>query len=142
MALHQDERPIPGKLYNQFTIHAVADRGELTGMGAVGQKMASKTTHVFYVLAENSNSFTLAMTNAGIAVEVENIGVAVENDGTSTPFDGENPMTSYKVPAEIKPDGANEADVIYGDPAEKDLIANTLTKKEDKTDEPTNGPEE
>lgn len=142
MALHQDERPIPGKLYNQFTIHAVADRGELTGMGAVGQKMASKTTHVFYVLAENSKAFTDAMTNAGIEVKVENIGVADQNNGTSTPFDGKNPMDSYKVPAEIKPEGANEADVIYGDPAEKDLINNTLTKKEDKTDEPTEGTEE
>ena len=50
LAIYQDERPVPGKLYNQITVHAIADRGELTGMGAVGQVLRSKTTHVFYVI--------------------------------------------------------------------------------------------
>lgn len=49
LSLRQDDRPIPGVKYNQYTFHVEADRGELTGMGAVGQKMTSKTTHVLYV---------------------------------------------------------------------------------------------
>lgn len=54
LSLRQDDRPIPGVKYNQYTFHVEADRGELTGMGAVGQKMTSKTTHVLYV-AENAS---------------------------------------------------------------------------------------
>lgn len=115
MALHQDERPIPGKLYNQFTIHAVADRGELTGMGAVGQKLASKTTHVFYVLAENSKAFTDAMTNAGIEVSVENIGVADPNDGSK------KPLSSYKVPVVDMNGDTNKNGVIDGGLEESEL---------------------
>lgn len=49
LSLRQDDRPIPGVNYTQYTFHVEADRGELTGMGAVGQKMTSKTTHVLYV---------------------------------------------------------------------------------------------
>jgi hypothetical protein len=92
MALHQDERPVPGKLYNQFTLHAVADRGELTGMGAVGQKMASKTTHVFYVAADLSVAFETAITamctkmtlplGATASTEAANSKVAVIGEAT------------------------------------------------------------
>jgi hypothetical protein len=55
LSLRQDDRPIPGVKYNQYTFHVEADRGELTGMGAVGQKMTSKTTHVLYV-AESASA--------------------------------------------------------------------------------------
>lgn len=49
-AITQDERPVAGGLYDQYTIHQSVNRGELTGNGAVGQELVSKTTHVLYVL--------------------------------------------------------------------------------------------
>lgn len=89
MALHQDERPVPGKLYNQFTLHAVADRGELTGMGAVGQKMASKTTHVFYVAADLSAAFEAEVIKCGnpaignvTVIGEATMGADADSDGT------------------------------------------------------------
>lgn len=43
-----NEMPVPGALYNQYTIHYCADRGPL-GMNAVGHNVQSVTTHVLFV---------------------------------------------------------------------------------------------
>jgi hypothetical protein len=48
LALNQEERPIPGELYDQYTLQYTKDRG-LMGQSAVGQLATSSTTHVFYV---------------------------------------------------------------------------------------------
>ena len=70
-ALHQDERPIPGGLYTQYSLKQAVKRGELQGMGAVGQEMTSVTTHVFYVLTGAvSTAFETACTTAGITITV------------------------------------------------------------------------
>lgn len=70
-ALHQDERPIPGGLYTQYSLKQAVKRGELQGMGAVGQEMTSVTTHVFYVLTGAvSDAFEAACTTAGITITV------------------------------------------------------------------------
>lgn len=138
MALHQDERPVPGKLYNQFTLHAVADRGELTGMGAVGQKMASKTTHVFYVAADLSGIFEQEILSAcnnlpvvtgtsassvtitipdpakpGSTIAVSKVSVV----GAATPNNGTTPMTKYEVPVEVD----TNSDGI-GEPSTDDIL--------------------
>lgn len=44
----QDEMPVPGAHYNQYTIHYCVDRGPL-GLNAVGDSVKSVTTSVFYV---------------------------------------------------------------------------------------------
>lgn len=44
----QDEMPIPGAHYDQYTIHYCVDRGPL-GLNAVGDSVKSVTTAVFYV---------------------------------------------------------------------------------------------
>lgn len=44
----QDEMPIPGAHYNQYTIHYCVNRGPL-GLNAVGDTVKSVTTSVFYV---------------------------------------------------------------------------------------------
>lgn len=46
--VNQDENPIIGAKYNQYTIHYCTDRGVL-GTNAVGHTVKSVTTHVFYV---------------------------------------------------------------------------------------------
>ena len=47
-ALHLDEMPVPGALYNQYIIHYCTKRGVL-GTDAVGDLVKSATTHVFFV---------------------------------------------------------------------------------------------
>lgn len=44
----QNEMPVPGAHYDQYTIHYCVDRGPL-GLNAVGDTVKSVTTHVFYV---------------------------------------------------------------------------------------------
>ena len=75
-ALHQDERPIPGGLYTQYSLKQAVKRGELQGMGAVGQEMTSVTTHVFYVLNGTvSAAFEAACATAGIQIDTVNKAV-------------------------------------------------------------------
>ena len=75
-ALYQDERPIPGGLYTQYSLKQAVKRGELQGMGAVGQEMTSVTTHVFYVLNGTvSAAFEAACATAGIQIDTVNKAV-------------------------------------------------------------------
>lgn len=52
-----DEKPVPGVLYNQYTIHMCAERENPTGLGAVGEVVTSRTTHVFYVNSALADMF-------------------------------------------------------------------------------------
>lgn len=63
-AVNQEELPIPGMKYNQYTIYYTVDRG-LFGGAAVGQQVTSKTTHVFYVLESISAEFEAALAVLG-----------------------------------------------------------------------------
>lgn len=58
--VNQDENPIIGAKYNQYTIHYCADRGVL-GTNAVGDTTKSVTTHVFYVNQNVASSFESAL---------------------------------------------------------------------------------
>lgn len=67
--VYEDEAPIVGAKYNQYTIHYCADRGQL-GLNAVGDTTKSVTTHVFYVNQDVTTSFEEALAKIGTAVEV------------------------------------------------------------------------
>lgn len=54
--INQDETPIVGAKYNQYTIHYCANRGVL-GLNAVGDTVKSVTTHVFYVKSDLASAF-------------------------------------------------------------------------------------
>lgn len=72
-APNQDEAPIIGAKYNQYTIHYCADRGPL-GLNAVGDTVKSVTTHVFYVKDDLDNDFSSAITaTLGTPVEVPKV---------------------------------------------------------------------
>lgn len=62
--INQDETPIVGAKYDQYTIHYCADRGPL-GLNAVGDTVKSTTTHVFYVLSTLSEQFKKALDKVG-----------------------------------------------------------------------------
>lgn len=63
-AVNQEELPIPGMKYNQYTIYYKVDRG-LFGGAAVGQQVTSVTTHVFYVLDSISEAFEAELKKLG-----------------------------------------------------------------------------
>lgn len=63
-AVNQEELPIPGMKYNQYTIYYTVGRG-LFGGAAVGQQVTSKTTHVFYVLESIAAEFEAALNVLG-----------------------------------------------------------------------------
>lgn len=61
--LDQDERPVNGVLYNQYTFQYDAARN-FTGQGAVGQTIRSKTTHVLYIPSTLATTFEASITSA------------------------------------------------------------------------------
>lgn len=59
-AINDEENPIPGATYNQYTIHYCVNRGTL-GNNAVGDQVTSHTTHVFYVKSDLCAAFEAAL---------------------------------------------------------------------------------
>lgn len=64
-AVNKEELPIPGTLYNQYTIDYCVDRGIL-GTDAVGDVVKSLTHHVFFVPQALASTFEGKLTTAGI----------------------------------------------------------------------------
>lgn len=79
LALNQDETPIVGAKYNQYTIHYCVNRGIL-GDNAVGDEVKSRTTHVFYVKSDLASTFETAL---------QQIGTLTSVTGSGTPNPGE-----------------------------------------------------
>lgn len=68
-APNQDETPIVGAKYNQYTIYYCVNRGIL-GDNAVGDLVKSRTTHVFYVKQDLAADFETALAKVGTVTEV------------------------------------------------------------------------
>ena len=66
--INQDETPIVGAKYNQYTIHYCANRGVL-GLNAVGDTVKSVTTHVFYVKSDLASAFEALLGQVGSVTE-------------------------------------------------------------------------
>ena len=66
--VYEDEAPIVGAKYNQYTIHYCTDRGQL-GLNAVGDTVKSVTTHVFFVNQNVASSFETALAKIGTVEE-------------------------------------------------------------------------
>lgn len=64
----QDEMPVMGSLYNQYTLEYCKERGIL-GSDAVGDTVTSVTDHIFFVRQDLAPAFEAAMTAAGLSVE-------------------------------------------------------------------------
>ncbi len=70
LALNQDERAVPGALYNQYTIEYVKPRG-IQGTDAVGHLVTSSTLHVFYVKQDLVASWEAALASAGLTLTAQ-----------------------------------------------------------------------
>lgn len=68
--VNQEELPILGAKYNQYTIYYCKDRG-IMGSDAVGDTVTSKTTHVFFVNTDIATEFETALGNIGTVEEVK-----------------------------------------------------------------------
>ncbi len=77
--VNQDETPIVGAKYNQYTIHYCVDRGIL-GSNAVGDTVQSKTTHVFYVNDTLATDFETALAKIGTIVSVPTVEEGSEDN--------------------------------------------------------------
>ena len=64
-AVNKEELPVPGTLYNQYTIDYCVDRGIL-GTDAIGDVVKSLTHHVFFVPQALATTFEGKLTTAGI----------------------------------------------------------------------------
>ena len=68
MALNGDEKPIDGANYNMYSFNYLVER-DITGVGAVGQVMTSKTNHILYVKSDLVSAFeTLLLTATGLTI--------------------------------------------------------------------------
>ena len=67
-AINQEERPVAGGQYTQYSLKIKTNRGTM-GMNVVGQEVSSITDHVFYVLSTLTSDFETALTNAGIQIK-------------------------------------------------------------------------
>lgn len=73
LGLNQDETPIVGAKYNQYTIYYCVNRGIL-GDNAVGDIVKSRTTHVFYVKQDLATAFEAALDKVGTIITVSGKG--------------------------------------------------------------------
>lgn len=70
--INQEETPVPGAKYNQYTIHYCANRGIL-GMNAVGEVTKSVTTHVFFVREDLADLFETYLGQVAEAAGLEGV---------------------------------------------------------------------
>ena len=76
-AVNKEELPIPGTLYNQYTIDYCVDRGIL-GTDAVGDVVKSLTHHVFFVPQALATTFEGKLTTAGVTELIDKNGKTVK----------------------------------------------------------------
>lgn len=106
-ALYQDDRPMVGATYTQYTLEYCENRGILGG-DAVGEETKSVTTHVFFVNQAVKTQFEAALTAADIT-PLAPTAEAVETDAE---------VKANKVAADLE--------------AFKTLVDNTYAKKNEK----------
>lgn len=63
-ALNEEEYPVKGGLYVQYSFGYCSPRRGLHGQGTVGQALKSITTHTFYVLSSIADAFETAIKEA------------------------------------------------------------------------------
>lgn len=103
LGLNQDETPIVGAKYNQYTIYYCVNRGIL-GDNAVGDIVRSRTTHVFYVKQDLATAFETALDKVGTVITVS--GKGTPDPGTIA---GDVDTLQQDV-AQLKTQMANKAD--------------------------------
>lgn len=96
-ALNEEEYPVKGGLYVQYSFGYCSPRKGLHGQGTVGQALKSITTHTFYVLSSLADEFEKAITDAfGPEVIVDIPDITILNDAYLTVADIDAGKVSIK----------------------------------------------
>lgn len=114
-AVNQEELPIPGMKYNQYTIYYKVDRG-LFGGAAVGQQVTSVTTHVFYVLESIAEQFETLLAKLGsITSEEKPIAIASGVDDQPTTTNSGQTHTITPTLKDVNPDTEDDSTLAWAD---------------------------
>lgn len=100
-ALNEEEYPVKGGLYVQYSFGYCSPRRGLHGQGTVGQALKSITTHTFYVLSSLADEFEKAITDAFGPEVIVNISdalfkITILNDANLTVADIDAGKVSIK----------------------------------------------
>ncbi len=124
-ALNQDETPVVGAKYDQYTLYYCKNRGIL-GDNAVGDVVKSMTTHVFYVKTDISAQFESAITETLQKVGKE----VIEVTGPNTPGLGVEAADLESLQQQITQLSSSKQDTLtQGDGIE--ISGNSVTVKLD-----------
>lgn len=128
-AVNQEELPIPGMKYNQYTIYYKVDRG-LFGGAALGQQVTSMTTHVFYVLDSISDAFETMIKKLGTLTEEEK-PIKIESGVNDQPTTTNSGQTHTITPTlkDVNPNTENDSTLAWVD-AQTDANWITITPSE------------
>lgn len=70
-----DEMPAAGAIYDEYILHYIVNRGQVAGLGGVGEQITSETTHVFWVQHSLATDFEKELTDLGVEfVDMTNYG--------------------------------------------------------------------
>ena len=114
-AVNQEELPIPGMKYNQYTIYYKVDRG-LFGGAALGQQVTSMTTHVFYVLESISDAFETMLKKLGTLTEEER-PIKIKSGVDDQPTTTNTGRTHTIIPTlkDVNPDTEDDSTLAWAD---------------------------
>ena len=80
-AVGEEDRPVPGQLYVQYSFAYDSPRPQFGGLSGVGQKVEAVTRHIYYVPAgELATAFEAAFTGIGASI-VETMPEITDPDG-------------------------------------------------------------
>ena len=110
LALNQEEKPVAGGQYTQYSIKIMTNRGDMGGVSAMGQNVESITTHIFYVLSTLVSDWETALATAGISIDTVNKTVTAVTITSST-LDISNVVsgTAHQVTYTTTPSGVTGA---------------------------------
>ena len=67
-AVGEEDRPVPGVVYVQYSFAYDSPRPQFGGLSGVGQKVEAVTRHIYYVPADLAAEFEAAFTDLGVAI--------------------------------------------------------------------------
>lgn len=67
-AVGEEDRPVPGQVYVQYSFAYDSPRPQFGGLSGVGQKVEAVTRHIYYVPESLSAEFEAAFTGLGVAI--------------------------------------------------------------------------
>ena len=81
-AVGEDDRPVPGVLYVQYSFAYDSPRPQFGGISGVGQKVEAVTRHIYYVPVDLAEEFEQAFEDLGATI-VETMPEVTDPDGNS-----------------------------------------------------------